>query len=115
MSRPIIALQAFTLRDTFVNDPLKAFQIAKEIGYEAMDIFMFPSIAPAEKLKEYSLETGIPICANNVNWGDILPENIEKTLRFNEEIGNKRIAIGSAPVELLGRRTALKDIIKEMK
>ncbi len=110
-----LSLQIYTMRDLFIKDPEEALKEASDIGYKAVEFFTFGGMASAENLKEWMDKYGLACSGVNVNWPDILPENIEKTFELLRTLGTDRIAIGSAPVEYLGKRSKMPEIFEVLK
>ena len=111
MKKPIISIQVYTVKDEFINDPGATIKKLADMGYQAIELFSYPDIPKAEDIKKWLDEAGIFCNAHNVNWPDILPENIEKTLEYCKVVGTKCIGIGSAPVELLDKRSKMPEIM----
>ncbi len=110
-----LSLQIYTLRDLFISDPKQALKEAADIGYKAVEFFTFGGMASGEDLKKWMDEYGLICSGVNVNWPDVLPENIEKTFELLRTLGTDRIAIGSAPVEYLGKRSKMPEIFEVLK
>ena len=111
MKKPVIALQIYSLRDIFMKDAEKAIKEAAKMGYEGIEFFHYGEIAPAENLKKWLDEAGVFCVAHNVNWPDILPENIDKTLEYCKKLGTNRIIIGSAPTDQLDKRSKMQGLL----
>lgn len=115
MNKPTISLQIYTFKEEFLKDPQNAIKLASELGYQAIELFYYDRIPEAEKIVKWLKEAGIACSGNNVNWADILPENILNTLNYCKTVGTNRIAVGSAPPQILGKRKAMKEIIRTLK
>ena len=105
MKKPIISLQVYSVRDVFMNDAQMAIKEIAKLGYEGIEFFNYPDIPKAEDLKKWNDEAGLKCVAHNVNWNDILPENISATLEYCKKLGTNRVIIGSAPPADLDKRT----------
>lgn len=112
MKKPVISLQVYSIRDAFIKDAEKAIKDMAQIGYEGIEFFNYPDIPKAEDLKKWMDEAGIFCVAHNVNWDDILPQNIDKTLEFCKKLGTKRLIIGSAPVKELDKRSKMQGLLE---
>lgn len=105
-----LSLQLFTLLNEFVNTPEEAVKTAAEIGYDAVELFAFDGMPSAKDMHLWLDRYGIELSGNNVGWDHISKDNINRTFDYMLEAGSKRIAIGSAPVEQLGKRKYLESI-----
>jgi sugar phosphate isomerase/epimerase len=107
-----LCLQLFTLREEMSKNPENAIKQAAELGYDGVELYGYSHLKiTAEQYKEWLDKYGLYCCGINSGWDDILPENIGKLMDFCRTVGTTRIAVGSAPVEMLGKRSKMPYII----
>ena len=85
-----IALQVYSLRHIFENNPLRAMRIARSAGYTGIEFYgtHFQPELYAALLNETSL-----VCAGWHTPIEALEENFEHTLRRNLAVGNRYICV----------------------
>jgi sugar phosphate isomerase/epimerase len=111
-----LCLQMFSLRQELVKDHDNAIRQAAEIGYKGVELFAYKHLKiTAEQYNESFKRHGVYCCGYNSTWDEILPDSIEATMDFCRSVGTNRIAVGSAPVEMLGKRSKMPYIIDTLK
>jgi len=91
MTKPKIGLQVFSMRDIWAKNPIEAFQIAKDCGYDAVEgIGRFTM--GANELRKVLDDFGLECCGWHTPWEYLSkPDLLEMCIAYNQIIGNKYI------------------------
>ncbi len=110
-----LSLQMFTVCDLFNENPENALKVVSQIGYKAVEFYSYRNVADAEHLRQWLDKYGLTCSGINVNWSYFQPDTMDQTISDCKILGTDRIAIGSAPVEYLGKRSKMPEIFEILK
>jgi len=95
-----VGLQIFSIRDIYFRDPVEAFKLISECGYDAVE--MSGSIViSAEELKKILDNFGLECCGWQAPWDYMSRSDLlEMFALYNKVIGNKFLILPELPNEL---------------
>lgn len=91
MSKPIIALQLYTVRDFAVKDPRDTLQKIKEMGYNDVELAGMYGLS-AQEFRALLDEVGLRAVSAHVGYGDF-KNDIDGTVDAYKTLGCKYVAI----------------------
>jgi sugar phosphate isomerase/epimerase len=107
----LIGVQAYTVREDFKKDPEDTLKRIRKIGYEGFECDSCHNLYEANRIKEALEQADLKCCGHLVNWKDVQSDTLEKTLRYNEELGNYDIAVAAVNTSLTYEIESLKKVI----
>ena len=118
-----IGLQLHSVREDFKEDPINTLKRVKAMGYTGVEFSsgnitnMNENLADksAEFFKDALKEVGLECYGILTSWTNILPENIEETIKYNKEVGSPFLVIGSVPPDLVTNIEEANSAIEYMK
>ena len=93
-------LQLFSVRDLTGSDLEGALRAVADMGYAYVEYAGFFG-HPAEEVAAWQEKYGLQCSGTHTGWGELLPENIEETIRYHKVIGNKHIIVPGADLDSL--------------
>lgn len=110
-----IGLELYTLRKEFAQSAEDALRETAKTGYNGVEFSIdHQHLYTAEYLKKLLVDNNLDCFGYLVMWEDMQKDTIQRTLDFNAALGNRSVAIGSAPVPLLKTEDGLKQVINEL-
>lgn len=94
-----IGLQLFSVRHDLDRDLRGTLQAVAKMGYEGVEFFGFPKHS-AEKLRALLDEFNLACCGWHTPFELVQDDNLEETITFNRELGNKYIIVPGIPEEV---------------
>lgn len=94
-TRPIIALQLYTVRDLAAADMIGTLHKVKEIGYEGVEFAGYGNAGIME-VKAAVEELGLKVVSNHVNF-DALHDNLHGIVAQNKAMNNRYLVCPSIP------------------
>lgn len=118
-----LGLQAHSVREAFAENPLETMKRVRAMGYTGIEIPLGSitsrnedlSGAGADFFKKALEEADLECYGVLTAWSDVLPDKIEKTIKFNNAVGSGFLVIGSVPTSLIPDIDAVNAIIAQMK
>jgi len=98
MTRPIIALQLYTLRDLTSTDMPGVLKQVADMGYEGIEFAGYGNLSAAEA-KAATDDLGLKVISNHTGF-DALQNNLDTVIKDNQAFGNKYIVCPSIPGDL---------------
>jgi len=100
MKREIpIAVQLYSVRQDCAERGLPAvLREVAEMGYEGVEFAGFHQLTAAE-IKKHLDDNGLKVAGTHTPINDLLGDNLERTIAFNREIGNKFVICPGLPEE----------------
>ncbi|NRA38074.1 MAG: sugar phosphate isomerase/epimerase [Planctomycetes bacterium] len=98
MSTPKLAVQMFSVRDQFNEDPEKTLQAIADIGYAGVEFFGSYDHDPAD-LKKYLNNAGLQCCGWHTPFHLLQDDAIESTIAFNKVLENSYVVVPGLPDE----------------
>ena len=95
-------LQLFSVRDITDKDLGGALREVAKLGYKYVEYAGFFGHS-AEEVKAWQDEYGIECSGTHTGWGELLPENIDATIKYHKTIGNKNIIVPGADLSTLDK------------
>lgn len=102
-----IGLQLYSLRDKTKEDFLGTIRKVGEMGYDGVQFAGFFD-TPAEKVKQVMGEAGVVAAGSHMGYDTLLGEELDRTLAYNQVIGNGLIICPALPGNLQGSVDAYK-------
>ncbi|MFC1582305.1 sugar phosphate isomerase/epimerase family protein [Planctomycetota bacterium] len=100
MANPIpIALQLYSIREDCAEDLPKAMEAVAKMGYEGVEFAGFHGMAAAD-LNKVLDDCGLKACGTHTGWGTIQDEELDKTIEYNQAIGNQYLIVPHLAEEL---------------
>lgn len=110
-----IGLELYTLRREFEESASKTIEAVAKMGYDGVEFAIdHQHLYKASYLKQLLADNRLRCFGYLVMWEDMQRDTIEKTLDYNDTLGNKMVAVGSAPPELLKTESGLKKTIEHL-
>ncbi len=85
-------VQLYGLRDITQMDMRLALKTVADIGYKFVEFAGFFDL-PASTVRSYLDEFGLEVSSTHTGIGEITPENIDATVKYHKELGNKNIVL----------------------
>ncbi|MBQ7153654.1 MAG: sugar phosphate isomerase/epimerase [Clostridia bacterium] len=85
-------IQVYSVRDCLDKDFKGTLKMCKDIGYDAVELCGFGGMS-AKDLLDYCESIGVRISGNHEYWKAILPERIDNTIRYYQELGRPNLII----------------------
>ena len=99
-------LQMFSVRDITDKDLEGALRAVAEMGYRYVEYAGFFG-HPAEEVAGWQEKYGLLCSGTHTGWGELLPENIEETIRYH-----KSLRYGSHPrIDIVYRPTRAAKVV----
>ena len=104
-----LGLQLHSLREDFKADPARTLYAIREMGYSGVEMPIGSVTALREGLAEEGAgyyrrlfaEADLECFGLLTSWDLVKPENLERPIAFNQELGSPFLVIGAVPENLL--------------
>jgi len=87
-----VGVQLYSVRGICGKDLVGTFKAIKEMGYAGVEFAGYYG-KNAKELKQLLSDHGLVACGTHTGVDTIKPENIAKTIEFNQTIGNKYLMV----------------------
>ena len=87
-----VGVQLYSVRDLCGKDLVGTLKAIKEMGYVGVEFAGYYGKS-AKELKQILGDTGLVACGTHTGVDSIKPENIQGTIAFNQEVGNKYLMV----------------------
>jgi len=87
-----VALQLYSVRDLFKDNPAAVLKQVKEMGYAGVEFAGLAGKSPKE-MRAMLDDTGLVACGTHIGLNSIKPENIGKTMEENQILGNPHLIV----------------------
>ncbi len=87
-----VGVQLYSVRKRCEEDLVGTLKAIKGMGYEGVEFAGYYGKS-AQELKQMLGDLGLVACGTHTGLDSIKPENIAKTIAFNQEIGNKYLIV----------------------
>jgi sugar phosphate isomerase/epimerase len=92
-SKPQTGVQLYSIRGICKKENLpERFKALKDMGYAGVEFAGYYGCS-AEELKKILADAGLQVCGTHIGYGSIKPEGIDKTIEFNQALGNKYLVV----------------------
>ena len=105
MGRIPIALQVYSVRNEAKADLAGTLQATAEMGYEGVEFAGFYE-HPATEIRKMLDDNGLVCCGSHQGYGTLLGDELQKTVEFNQILGNPYLICPGLPGECRGSRDA---------
>ena len=85
-------VQLYSVRKLCEKDLIGTLRAIKEMGYAGVEFAGYYGKS-AKELKQILSDLGLVACGTHTGLDSIKPNNIAKTIEFNQEIGNKYLIV----------------------
>ncbi len=89
---PRVGVQLYSVRKRCEQDLAATLKAVKEMGYAGVEFAGYYG-RTAKELKQMLDDNGLVACGTHTGFDTIKPENIQATIAFNREIGNKYLMV----------------------
>ena len=114
MATKKVGLQIYSIRDIYFKNPVEAFKLIKDCGYDAVDMFGEVKMG-ADELKKILDDIGLECCGWHASWDYISkPDILEMFVAYNKVIGNKYLICPGLPGELTKNKNGWLDAAKKL-
>jgi sugar phosphate isomerase/epimerase len=87
-----VGVQLYSVRDLCQKDFVGTLKAIKAMGYAGVEFAGYYGKS-AKELKQILNDTGLVACGTHLGLENILPNKIQETIAFNQEIGNKYLMV----------------------
>jgi len=98
MARIPIALQLYSVRHDCEKDLPGVLKQVAEMGYEGVEFAGYYGYS-AEELRKLLDDNGLKVAGSHIPLDDLLGDRLEKTIEFNQILGNKYLIVPWMPEE----------------
>lgn len=91
-AKPRVGVQLYSVRKRCEQDLLGTLKAIKEMGYAGVEFAGYYGKSATE-LKQILSDHGLVSCGTHTGLDSIKPENIQKTIEFAQEVGNKYLIV----------------------
>ncbi|HNX35333.1 MAG TPA: TIM barrel protein [Kiritimatiellia bacterium] len=97
-AKPQVGVQLYSVRKLCEKDLVGTLKAIKEMGYAGVEFAGYYGKS-AQELKKMLDDNGLVACGTHTGLDTIKPENLAKTIEFNQTIGNKYLMVPGMKVE----------------
>ena len=90
--RPRIGVQLYSVRGLCNRDLIGTLTAMKKMGYEGVEFAGYYGKS-AKQLRKILDDCGLVACGTHTGYGTILPRNINRTIDFAAEVGNRYLMV----------------------
>ncbi len=98
-----VGLQLYSVRDECARDFFATLKAVSEIGYDGVEFAGFYG-RTAPELRDQLQKLGLEVAGSHTSFNSLVLWARERTIAFNEALGNKNIIIPALPGELSSTR-----------
>jgi sugar phosphate isomerase/epimerase len=99
MSPLPVALQLYSVREDCKRDLAGTLKAIKEMGYDGVEIYAAQYEIPAGELRKLADDHGLKVIGSHTPFRAVQPEELERTIEYNQILGNPNIIVPSLPPE----------------
>ena len=101
MSEIKIGLQMHAVREDFDQNPFETFKEIKKMGYDGVEFNYSVLNKTAIEYKTMLAESGLECFGVLVDWDNLQPDKLYKTIEYCHELGADKLIIGQVPLDEL--------------
>jgi sugar phosphate isomerase/epimerase len=101
-----VALQLYSVREDCKRDLAGTLKAVKEMGYDGVEIYAAQYEIPARELRRLADDHGLKVIGSHTPLRAVQEDELERTIEYNQTIGNDRIIVPSLPQERRASRQA---------
>ncbi len=105
MARIPIGLQLFSVREDLARDLPGTLAAVAKMGYEGVEFAGYHGYG-AQDLRRILDERGLVCCGSHLQLEALLGDEFERTIEFNQALGNRFLVVASLPKERVPTRAA---------
>ena len=110
-----IALEMYSVREEFAKAPEETLVRIREMGYDGVEFYgSEENNLPAGECERALRNAGLKCMGYQPNWPFVGRDTLLRTFEYSAAIGNRRIGIASAPVDMLRQRDTLEAVIRHL-
>ena len=99
-----VALQLYSVREDCKNDLPGTLKAVKEAGYDGVEIYAAQYEIPAQDLRKLADDNGLQIIGSHTPYRAVQDTELDRTVEYNQALGNPNIIVPSLPQDLRGTR-----------
>lgn len=93
-----VALEMYSVRKEFTENPLATMKAIKAMGYDGVEFAGAPQFC-AEFYAGLLKETGLVCCGWHTPWASVQDDKIDETIKLNQAVGNPNVMIPGVPAK----------------
>ena len=105
MAKIPIAVQLYSVRKDFQNDPAGTIAGVAKMGYEGVEFAGYADKS-AQELRKMIDDAGLKCCGTHIGIQTLLGDEFKKTVEFNQILGNPFLIVPGLPGEYTATRAA---------
>lgn len=105
MERMPVALQLWSVREDCARDLAGTLEAVAEMGYDGVEFAGYHGWS-AGRLRDLLGDLGLHVAGSHVGIGTLIEEELERSIDFNRELGNRFLIVPALPEEMMGSREA---------
>ena len=105
MKKIPIALQLYSVRKDCARDLYRTLKAVADMGYEGVEFAGYYD-KTAEEIREMLEDLGLKAVGSHLRIDTLMGDELEKTVRFNETLGNKYLIVPWIPEEMRKSKAA---------
>ena len=110
-----IALEMYSVRTQFAEAPQKTLDALSAMGYDGVEFYgSEKNNLPAAECVAALKNAGLTCMGYQPDWPWVGKDTLLRTFEYSAAIGNKRVGIASAPVDMLSQRDTLEEVIRHL-
>ena len=109
MGRIPVALQLWSVREDCARDLEGTLRAVAEMGYDGVEFAGYHGWS-AGRLRDLLRDLGLSVAGSHVGIGTLMGEELEASIEFNRELGNKHMIVPALSKEMMGPKQAWLDV-----
>ncbi len=105
MERMHVALQLWSVREDCARDLAGTLEAVAEMGYDGVEFAGYHGWS-AGRLRDLLGDLGLHVAGSHVGIGTLIEEELERSIDFNRELGNRFLIVPALPEEMMGSNEA---------
>jgi len=101
-----VALQLYSVREDCKNDLPGTLKAVKDAGYDGVEIYAAQYEIPAQELRKLADDLGLKVIGSHTPFRAVQDEELDRTVEYNQTLGNPNIIVPSLPQEKRSSRQA---------
>ncbi len=100
-----MALQLWSVREDCARDLEGTLGAVAEMGYDGVEFAGYHGWS-AGRLRDLLCDLGLGVAGSHVGIGTLVGEELERSIDFSRELGNRFLIVPALPGEMMGSKEA---------
>jgi sugar phosphate isomerase/epimerase len=109
LARMPVALQLWSVREDCARDLEGTLGAVAEMGYDGVEFAGYHGWS-ARRLRDLLRDLGLRVAGSHVGIGTLIGDELEGSIEFNQELGNRFLIVPALPVNMMGTKEAWLDV-----